>query len=492
MPLGLTQKLGILHRSPHDACSVLPAAPVEQKIRWVPSRYTVRAVTEDGRLVLWNTFRGTMSIFPPDKRQSVEMLLSRKGFEYPEKGVVRYLSRRGFLIKDGTDEMRQFQLRFGQQHYRNDVLQLILLASEDCNFRCTYCYEKFARGTMTPEVRGGVRALVEKRARTLRSLTLSWFGGEPLYGWEAVEDLAPFFLETAQKHDIHYSSNMTTNGYLLVPEVADKLLEWKCNRFQITIDGPAETHNCSRPARDGSETYDTILRNLVAMHRRPEPFVVDLRVNFDKTNAPMLHDFLETVERSFEHDRRFNLRLRAVGGWGGENDDKLALCTEDESQRITAEITREARKRGLILADELREVNNLGSQVCYAARPYNFIVGANGNLMKCTIDLDQNDRNIVGRLLPDGELELDLERFALWTEPAFEKDSQCKKCVILPTCQGMHCPQIRFDYNRPPCTPLRANFKAQMRAAADTGSELNTHVRIDRETGRVELEKAAT
>ena len=31
---------------------------------------------------------------------------------------------------------------------------------------------------------------------------MSWFGGEPLYGWEAVEDLAPFFMEMADEHEV--------------------------------------------------------------------------------------------------------------------------------------------------------------------------------------------------------------------------------------------------------------------------------------------------
>lgn len=416
------------------------------------------------------------------------MLLSRKGFEAQERGIVRYLKQRGFLVKSGTDEFRQFQLRFGQQHYRSDVLQLILLSSEDCNFRCTYCYEKFARGTMTPEVRSSVKALIEKRASHLRSLGISWFGGEPLYGWEAIEDLAPYFLAKAKEHNLHYSSNMTTNGYLLVPEVAEKLLSWKCNKFQITLDGPPETHNCSRPARDGSETFDVILQNLVELHKRPDKFVVDLRINFDRNNAPLLNDFLETVERTFERDPRFTLRLRAVGKWGGDNDANLQTCSENESEQLLSELTHEARKRGLVMADELREVKGLGSQVCYAARPYNFIVGANGKLMKCTIDLDQNERNVVGQILPDGELDLDLERFALWTQPAFEKDTQCQKCVVLPTCQGMYCPQIRFDYNRSPCTPLRTKFKEEMRAAASTGAENNRHVKVDPEKGRIALE----
>ena len=49
---------------------------------------------------------------------------------------------------------------------------------------------------MQPWVRTGIKRLVEKRLDGLRTLRISWFGGEPLYGFAAIEDLAPFFVET--------------------------------------------------------------------------------------------------------------------------------------------------------------------------------------------------------------------------------------------------------------------------------------------------------
>ena len=128
-------------------------------------------------------------------------------------------------------------------HYRQDVLELILLASEDCNFRCTYCYEDFQRGTMLPSVREGVKKMVERRAPHLKQLTVGWFGGEPLYGFQAMEDLGPFFIDIAEKHSIRYVSHITTNAYLLTPDVAEKLMAWQVLNFQITLDGMREQHD---------------------------------------------------------------------------------------------------------------------------------------------------------------------------------------------------------------------------------------------------------
>jgi uncharacterized protein len=463
MPLGLTNKFDILQGSPHDLLTPLsPEGPSIGSTRhWVPSRYNVRATAEDGRLVLWNTLSGKMTVFKPEDREPVLDLLQKKGFEAPKEKVVEYLVERGYLVRKGVDEFRQFQQLFGQQHYRTDVLELILMSSEDCNFRCKYCYEDFARGTMTPEVREGIKNLVRKRIKKLNRLHIAWFGGEPLYGWEAVEDLAPFFAEIAEEHEIPFGTNMTTNGYLLTPQVADKLLAWRIRNYQVTLDGLPEHHDHSRAGRDGSPTFDRIFSNLVSLKRREEQFHVLLRVNFDHVNSSGLSKFIDLLAAEFQNDPRFTVSLKAVGKWGGPNDAQLEVCGGDELQRIQRDITAQARQQGLQLGS-VRDAARMGSQVCYAARPFNFLIGASGKVMKCTIVLDKQDYNIVGRITPEGDLELDGDRMALWTEPAYEQDDQCRKCVVLPNCQGIHCPLVRIEQNIQPCISTRTNPKGEL------------------------------
>jgi uncharacterized protein len=468
MSLGLTNKFDILKQSPYDLLAApTPAGSVTRPSHhWIPSRYNVRATAEDGRLVLWNTLSGKLTVFKSEDREAILELLQRKGFESPKGKVVEYLVERGYLVRQGVDEFRQFQQLFGRQHYRTDVLELILMPSEDCNFRCKYCYEDFARGTMIPEVREGIKNLVRRRIKKLNRLQVSWFGGEPLYGWEAVEDLAPFFVEVADENEVSFGANMTTNAYLLTPDVVDKLFAWRIRSFQITLDGLPEHHNHSRVARDGSPTFDRIFDNLKALAAREESFHVALRVNFDQANAGGLSGFVDLLSQEFKNDSRYSLLLRAVGKWGGANDSNLDVCGGDESARIQRDILEQARKQGLHFGS-LRDAARMGSQVCYAARPYNFLIGATGKVMKCTIILDKDEYNVVGRITPEGSLELDNDRMALWTEPAFEQDSQCRKCVVLPSCQGIHCPLIRIENGTQPCISTRSNPKGELLAVLE-------------------------
>jgi uncharacterized protein len=447
--------------------------------QWKPSRFNVQATTAEGWLLLWNTYSSSMNAFQPAQRSAILKLIDQKGVLAHDDGIVGYLCQRGYLVPENADELRRIQYAFGKENHRSDRLELIILASEDCNFRCEYCYEDFRRGTMRKDVRDGIKKLVENRADHLREITVSWFGGEPLYGMRAIEDLAPFFVQISEKNNIEYYSHMTTNAYLLTEDVFDRLLSWRITDFQITLDGLPEDHDRTRPTRDGRSTFQVIYDNLINMSKRDNDFSVVIRVNFSKANVPGLEKFLELLEKGFRDDDRFTISFHTVGRLGGDNDTNLDVCGRDEAHGVRMKLKAAARLLGLKVTSGWKPGTGVGAEVCYAARPYNFIIGAHGDLMKCTVDLDKKDRNLVGKLLPNGTLDLDVDKLALWTEPAFERDTGCQSCHMLPACQGVHCPQIRMDHQIAPCPPIRRTAKREMidyfeaKQAATTASTMS-------------------
>jgi uncharacterized protein len=468
--------LDLLEPAPKDLVQI---KPLTAKEHWEASKYNLRTTSADGSYVLWNSYSGAMCVFKPEQRQGVQALL-KQGYTGEPKGVVKYLVDSGFMVPKGSNEYRKVQLAFGQQHYRNDILELILLSSEDCNFRCTYCYEDFKRGTMLPSVREGIKNMVERRAPHLRQLTVGWFGGEPLYGFEAMEELGPFFIETAEKYSLGYASHITTNAYLLTPDVAEKLMAWRVMNFQITLDGMREQHDKKRPARDGCGTFDTIVSNLIELKKRPEQYRVRIRVNYDRENHPYIEDLLVLLQKEFGGDDRFVVAFHGIGRWGGPNDKNLEVCGTDEAKLVKERLRISAKDKGFRPAGTIRDMNSVGKNVCYAARPYNFIVGADGKLMKCTIALDTEDHNIVGQLMPNGDMVLNADNYALWVEPAFQSDTGCQKCAILPTCQGISCPLIRIEHNRSPCaaTP-KSRVRNELLLAMETAQQKSDEIMVN-------------
>ena len=468
-------ELNVLNRSPLDAEEATSVAENgkdqrsegDETIEWKPSRFNARAKDDDGELIIWNSRTGNISVFEPEKAHIIERALSQQGFSSRREGVVKYLHERGYILRADADESRAVNYEIQQQQHRSDILHLILLASEDCDFRCVYCYEDFDKGTMLPQVRDGIKNLLERKAPTLSSLSISWFGGEPLYGFEAIEDIAPFASELADEYNIQYMSNMTTNGYQLKPAVAEKLFSWGCRKFQITLDGTPEDHNEKRVARDGSKTFEKIYGNLQKLQSTSHDFTITIRSNFDQDNHPNFEPYFERLKDDFAGDDRFELRFHAVGKWGGPNDADLNTCGFDEKQQVKEKLRRLARERGLKVEGGLDFKGGLGEKVCYAGRPYSFVVGAFGQLMKCTVALDKSDHNIVGHVTPEGRLKVDSEKMALWTSGEYHRDSECEKCQVMPMCQGLNCPLVRIesDGKDKQCASVRWNLKDRIKDA---------------------------
>jgi uncharacterized protein len=390
--------------------------------------------------------------------------LKKRGFSSKLEGMTKYLFDRGYIVRRGADELNRMRHLYGQIQYRQDTLELILLSSEECNFRCVYCYETFPRETMEPWVREAVIKLVEKRSAYVKRLHLSWFGGEPLLGYEAIQDIGPAVTALAEKHGMRFTSDMTTNGYLLTPDRFEELMRWKVKSYQISVDGAAAQHDAHRILKGGGGTYEVIMANLKAMQKTSHKFLVAVRVNFDPETRKQMDEFMNEIE-TFRGDPRFVLRFYPIGKWGGPQDNTLNVCgdNQEEEREYLLDL---AEKEGFTVETrkEILRGSRTGASVCYAARPYNFIVGADGRLMKCTIALTNADYNVVGSIGKDGQLGVDIDKLTRWTAPYFEDDATCKKCFYLPVCQGCTCPLEIIVANHRPCPPDKSRIQKTLLA----------------------------
>ena len=428
-----------------------------------PSQFNSRTTSSDGTLLLFNSYSGAFSGFPPHAAGSVTSLLRKNGLRSPVTGMVKYLYERGYLVESKVNELDRSRIRYSQHQHRPDELELILLTSEECNFRCVYCYETFPRGTMLPPVRRGVLALLNTMARRLNRLNISYFGGEPLLGLEAIDEIAPQVQTLCADNGITFHSSMTTNGYLLTPEVSERLIRWGITGYQITLDGPAAEHDKHRPLAGGGPTFSTVLSNILALARTDSPCSVALRVNFDQGNKDSVDQLLQALD-PLKGDSRFALRFYPVGKWGGKNDEALDVCGTS-GQRVRHELDLLAISKGFQAETKwhMMRPDNPGN-VCYAARPNNFIIGADGKIMKCTIELDTQDHNILGKIHEDGKMEVDVDKLAKWTKPYFEDDAVCKKCFHLPLCHGSSCPLPRIEDGSRPCPSEKTEIARTLRS----------------------------
>ncbi|MFN0008368.1 MAG: radical SAM protein [Planctomycetota bacterium] len=295
------------------------------------------------------------------------------------------------------------------------VLGLILLPTEKCNFRCTYCYEDFALGRMTSGVVLGVKQLLSVRAPRLDLLSLGWFGGEPLLALDIVEDVQRHAQRLAREYpDLRVNSNMTTNAWKLSPAVFGRLLALGVNEYQISFDGPPEHHDRRRVRAGGRPSFDLIWSNVLAMRERSDPFQVHLRLHVDRENLEAMFAFVELCQETFRGDERFKIFLKPLGHYGGSNGQHVPILGSDEEWRRYAELQAHAARSSTqpVLGAAVAPSPGHG-EVCYAAHGNQFVVRSDGRLCKCTIILD-DPRNQVGRLHEDGTVEISAPAMEPW------------------------------------------------------------------------------
>ncbi len=455
----------------------------KKSLRHVASRFNVIVTTEDGHLVLYNSFTGAIGAIPTEKLiQETVLNTFRYGLEGEPEGILEDLKEGGFLIAEGTNEFVRATYLHESGRYATDVLALILMPTEECNFRCVYCYEDFKHKKMRPEVQQGVKLFVQKRAPTLSRLEVGWFGGEPLEALDVIQELSHSFIDTSREHGFTYKANITTNGYNLTLDVARTLLDLQVRRFQVTLDGPSEEHDRRRKLMSGGPTFERILKNLQDLRRISEDYHISIRVNFDRENLRKIPDFLGFLKDQFGDDPRFSVYFRPVGQWGGPNDAKLPVCDGTTGERAMYDLFDMAVHEGLKVIDPLHKHLQPHGSVCYAALPYSFVIRADGRVCKCTVALE-SDPNIIGKIKPDGELALNLDKFALWVSLDETVDEGCQKCFFRPACQGSACPWKRIKYGARPCPPDKNNIKRLLSIIWLGKEQLQTNVQAEAKEG---------
>jgi uncharacterized protein len=255
-------------------------------------------------------------------------------------------------------------------------------------------------------------------------LRLSWFGGEPLLASDVVLDISEHAALLARENArLVYRGAMTTNGHLLVPETFAALVAAGVCEFQISLDGPREVHNRSRLAANGGPTFDRIWENLLAIKETELSAAITLRIHFDGDTVSQMEPLLDLIRTNFLADPRFSVFFKAIERLGGPDDARIKVLGEEEKAQAVSYLQRQ-------LFGEILPPSDPEELVCYAARPNSLLIRADGRLGKCTVALN-DERNVIGKLNPDGTLSLDQRRVLPWLRGLENLDPEVLGCPLV-------------------------------------------------------------
>ena len=323
-------------------------------------------------------------------------------------------------------------------------LHLIILPTEQCNFRCTYCYEDFEIGQMKPNTVEAIKKLLAKRLPGLDHLHLSWFGGEPLMAKQIVSELNSFAQSGTSEHGVQFLSSMTTNAYGLDFATFNTMLGLDVRDYQISIDGDEDEHDKTRKLVSGRGSFSRIWNNLLALRSSPETFKITLRLHVHQKNIDSLHRLLPRLYAEFGSDRRFVIFLKAVGNWGGESVKQLSLL-KTPGEAIAA-LKQSLDELGWFAARQSATPAAAVFNPCYAAKPNSFVIRADGSLAKCTVAFS-DPRNRVGQINDDGTLAIEGDKVRTFMRGFKSLDEGELHCPMKDMPKNPEVKVMRFERN---------------------------------------------
>ena len=301
-------------------------------------------------------------------------------------------------------------------YFTNERLKLIILPTEQCNFRCPYCWEDYQYGRMKRPTINGIKSLLSNRAKTLKLLEIEWFGGEPLLAVDIISEISKHIQELQKKYSsLVYRGSMTTNGYLLDNNIFNELYNLGIIRYCICLDGFAEIHNETRKLANGEGTFDTILNNLLSMKKTNTNFDLIITIHYFKENyLETVKPLITSINKNFMNDNRFKVLFKSIQRLGGKNDCEIKIITSREEQEIQNYLLKFVKDVYIIHKSEY--------YVCDASALNTMVIRSNGNIGKCIV-ATKEDCNKVGKINTDGTLDLDNKKYLVWSN-GFETENK--------------------------------------------------------------------
>lgn len=349
-----------------------------------------------------------------------------------------HLRKGWFLIPENVsgkqycDQMRITAKSIKQLKDNNCYKSFTIMTTLECNARCFYCFERDRiKPRMSPKTAEDVAEFVLSHSNPNEKITLMWFGGEPLYNFEAIEIICNR-LKSANRE---YISRIITNGYLADTYITAETNDLLCLKsVQITLDGTEDIYNRSKNYiyTDCISPFKKVIENIESLLKQEIKVVV--RLNLGVHNAADLYKLVDFLKENFGSNKFFSIYTHRLLDY---NSDGEQVYNDEKSRTLTnlfidfdTYIINNNLSRPQILRKEY-VINN-----CMGDSSDTVVITPEGKLTKCE---HFSDREIIGDIYSDN---LDTKLISDWKELQPSLDI-CNDCPAYMDCIRLKkCPDI--------------------------------------------------
>jgi uncharacterized protein len=448
---------------------------MKERVELITSRYNF-AIPVAGARLLYNSRSGVvLRLKGKDTRDLCRLLTDhphRVDLSGVSKSLFRQLLEGAFVLPQGTDEVAAVRELYWTAR-REAPMTLTITTTMDCNLGCYYCYEERSGEALTSTDVSAIVALAEARlvAHQRRSLHIDWYGGEPLLNLPVFEAASTALQELCARRRVSYSASIVSNGTAWPDDIPAFVARHRIRQVQISFDGLPANHNKRRHYRRGRapgsgatsfELAASVVDQLVDLVR------VDIRLNIDAQNREDLPGFVR-----FMSDRGwFSGRVPAVfqparvSAFSERSafirKSQLGGAEFDAMRRAAREQIAGCGAAGRIAVEESEAPDGYPyprNSVCGALAEDSFVVGAEGGLYRCGLQVSEPHRAI-GTLRSEATSNTESRRGKFlpmvaapdagsgdhfwWSEFDPTRLPTCARCSFLPVCWA-GCPKVHLE-----------------------------------------------
>lgn len=400
------------------------------------SMFCIYRKYRDKDILLYNSLKGINSVrIVKDGIHLMKYLDKNQEYEWHNNVEFMWLVNNGYLIKSNIDEKAIRETRKAQ-YLENNRLYLTIHLTRDCNFRCVYCSNSFAKESISEATQQGLLNFIRKNIHHYSGICVSWFGGEPLLAIEVIETMTEKIIEVCRKMKKPYFADITTNGYLLSDSNVLRLVNCKVREICITVDGTKDIHNKMRKMKNGEDTYDVIMDNLLSITKSKQkyPIKVVIRINLTKKSLYEFQYYYGELNKIFGKDKRFSLYIKLVKDWGGKGIEIIEGELITDSNRMFLYKQYASCLKNLKISGCFEQLE-FGGMTCLAARRHSLVVYTDGMVGKCE---RKEAINSIGKVTDKG-IVYDDEIREMWNGVAYRLEKRCDCCELSTLCFGGTC-----------------------------------------------------
>jgi len=411
-------------------------------MKWSKFNYLYYS-SKHNKSLLYNSLSNTfVNVSNPELEQTlIEIRDSGSIITFEEQqSLFEELKKAKIIVESDETEILKIKHRLFVNRYSPFTINLTVLPTLSCIFRCPYCFTKEGDGTfMDQEVSEKIIKLVDNLSSNIKStyLHLAWMGGEPLLNFNIIKELT----ERLQKMDITIDASIVTNGYLMTKEKIEQFKELNIRCVQITIDGLNEEHNATRIHKNDVDSFSKIISNMDTFFRiydKRETVAINVRVNLDRTKD-YLRKFVEVYKYLRNRYPYKNLFISPgfIDDIKSNGSNLSCLFDKSTAKDFFVDIIKLGFTEYSLYPD---------NQVfdCAVKSSNSFVIGPKGELYSCWENIGHNDY-ITGYInekgLPIITNEESLFRYLI--DADFLNDPKCLDCFFFPICTG-GCPEKRI------------------------------------------------